>query len=199
MAGNVKGPANYMVAFAGFVLAYTGLKNYSVVATLQDVIGGKKPGSGPGYTPGTAPGMAPVNTEPVPTRATQGPVNVQALAKQMLAAHGWSDQWKALNSLVLGESGWNPVAENQTTNAFGIAQALGHGTASTVGRLQYTKGLRRGQLVNMYGGEGLSDAEAQLANSGDAAAQIKWLGAYIADRYGSPDAAEQFKRAHNYY
>ncbi|CAI7976212.1 hypothetical protein FRAHR75_230001 [Frankia sp. Hr75.2] len=49
---------------------------------------------------------------------------IQQYAKGLLDARGWGAQWGSFNALVMGESGWNPMARNPSSGAFGIPQAL---------------------------------------------------------------------------
>ena len=50
----------------------------------------------------------------------------QALGQMMAAQRGWTGaEWASLNALVMGESGWNPTAQNPTSTAYGIAQNIG--------------------------------------------------------------------------
>lgn len=88
-----------------------------------------------------------------------GPV---ALGRRLAARkYGWTGpEWDALYELWRRESGWNPTADNPTSSAYGIPQALT--SVHDVGR-------------------------AYLA--GDPRAQILWGLRYIANRYGSPTAA----------
>lgn len=93
---------------------------------------------------------------------------VQAVA----ASYGWGSgaQWNALVALINKESGFNNVAQNPTSTAYGMFQFLngtwaGYGVGKTSDpHLQSVAGLR-----------------------------------YIASRYGSPSAALAFHNAHNYY
>ena len=51
-----------------------------------------------------------------------------ALGRQMAAQAGWTgSEWNCLDWLWTRESGWNRLAENPKSGAYGIAQALGHG------------------------------------------------------------------------
>jgi hypothetical protein len=119
--------------------------------------------------------------------AAKGPL--QKYAQSLLAKYGWSNQWGAFQSIVNAESGWNPSIQNtQGSGAYGIAQALGHGTAAT-----------RGSQSDAYGGYGLTDSQAKQANSGNGYMQLLWMMNYIRSRYGSPDAAWQYHLAHNSY
>lgn len=94
-----------------------------------------------------------------------------ALGRQLAARYGWASgpQWAALVELWNRESGWNNLARNPTSGAFGIPQAL---PPSKMG---------------------------SAAVAGDAAAQIAWGLRYIRGRYGSPAAALGFHNSHNWY
>lgn len=84
----------------------------------------------------------------------------RALGQQLAAARGWvGGQWDALNMLWNRESGWNNLARNPTSGAFGIPQSL---PASKMGA---------------------------AGAAGNPLAQINWGLKYIDDRYGSPAAA----------
>jgi hypothetical protein len=114
---------------------------------------------------------------------------LQAYAKKLLGVFGWSGQWSAFSSIVNAESGWNPSIQNtQGSGAYGIAQALGHGTAAD-----------QGSQSDAYGGYGLSTAQAKKANSGDGYLQLLWMMNYIKSRYGDPNAAWAYHLAHNSY
>jgi TP901 family phage tail tape measure protein len=91
-----------------------------------------------------------------------GGTNVE-LGKAMAAARGWTGaQWDALYQLFQGESGWNNLARNPSSGAYGIPQALPESKLP-------------------YGGT--------RAGGSQAAAQIQWGMDYIASRYGTPSAA----------
>jgi hypothetical protein len=107
----------------------------------------------------------------------------------MAGGYGWypGPQWDALNNVAMAESGWRANARNPS-GAYGIAQALGHGTQGTAG----TTG------INEYGGY-VSDATARAANSGSAAAQIAWMLAYIKSRWGNPENAWANEQANHSY
>lgn len=103
-------------------------------------------------------------------------------ARLLLKKFGWAaSEFTALDKLWgTYESGWNPHARNPTSGAFGIAQALNHGTSCSAAP----------DGTNEYGPEyGLTCAEAQRANAGSARWQIEWGLGYIQSRYGSPSRA----------
>ncbi len=93
-----------------------------------------------------------------------------ALGRSMASARGWSGaQWDALNQLWQHESGWRTDADNPSSSAYGIPQALTqlHGLGP-----KYMK---------------------------DPRTQINWGLNYIAGRYGTPAKAWDFWQKNNYY
>lgn len=96
------------------------------------------------------------------------PHNVQAnvrLGRKMAADRGWSgSQWDALYKLWMGESGWRHWADNPTSDAYGIPQAMS----------------------NLYPETGTKE----WRNS--PRAQIEWGLNYIKRRYGTPQKAWNF-------
>jgi hypothetical protein len=174
---------------AGTLLFWSGLTGKGILATTQSVIQGKSPQSNPAVN---APQDASQAGAPLNTTSSIGPVG-GGTPKQALqataAAYGWvGAQWAALDNLETQEAGYNPEATNPNTKAYGLGQALGHGTART-----------QGTKSNMYGGFGVSDAVAQAANSGDAAAQAAWMCAYIRSVYGDPVHAWAHEQSNNWY
>ncbi|WP_246081581.1 lytic transglycosylase domain-containing protein [Nocardioides litoris] len=84
------------------------------------------------------------------------------IARALLSEFGFSaDQFGCLDSLYMRESGWNPTADNPTSSAYGIPQALP--------------------------GSKMSSAGADWATN--PVTQIRWGLGYIRDRYGSPCGA----------
>ena len=95
----------------------------------------------------------------------------QRVAGLMLAQYGWSGQFSCLDELWDQESGWNVFAENPSSGAYGIPQAL-----------PATK---------------MASAGADWRS--DAATQISWGLGYIRARYGSPCAAWDHEEAVDWY
>ena len=96
----------------------------------------------------------------------------RAIAKALLPQFGFSqDQFPCLDSLYTGESGWRVDADNPTSSAYGIPQALP--------------------------GSKMASAGADWATNPET--QIRWGLGYIADRYGSPCGAMSFKSGHGWY
>jgi hypothetical protein len=96
----------------------------------------------------------------------------EQVAEQMLSQFGWSSsQFSCLQPLWEHESGWSVTAENPTSGAYGIPQALPASQMSSAG------------------------ADWQT----DAATQIRWGLTYIQGRYGSPCGAWAHEESDNWY
>ena len=96
----------------------------------------------------------------------------RAIARSMVAARGWSSgQFDCLNALWTKESNWNPYAQNPSSGAYGIPQALPGSKMGTVA----------------------SDWRTNPAT------QITWGLNYIAGRYGTPCGAWSHSQVHNWY
>lgn len=119
--------------------------------------------------------------------STAGMAALQAAAK----AHGWDkgSEWNALVYVEMREAGFSRLARNPKSGAFGMAQALGHGTAGSAAP----------DGTNEYGGFGLTDAQAKQANEGNAYWQAVWMCNYIKAQYGDPIAAAAHEKADNWY
>ena len=93
---------------------------------------------------------------------TVEPTDPRDVARSMLADYGWSsDQFSCLDELYQHESGWVYTAENPTSGAYGLPQAL------------------PGEKMAAYGADWRTNPDTQL----------QWGFAYIRDRYGSPCGA----------
>ncbi|MDH2424147.1 hypothetical protein [Sphaerisporangium sp. TRM90804] len=99
-------------------------------------------------------------------------INNKAIAFRMVAQRSWpTSQFRCLDSLWTRESNWNHRAQNPSSGAYGIPQALpGH------------------KMVGVG-----SDWRVNPAT------QIRWGLKYIRGRYGSPCGAWGFFRSHNWY
>ena len=96
----------------------------------------------------------------------------RTIARAMLSEFGFgSEQFSCLDSLYNSESGWNVHADNPSSSAYGIPQALPGSKMASAG----------------------SDWE------NNAATQIRWGLGYIQSRYGSPCGAWSFKQGNNWY
>jgi hypothetical protein len=105
-------------------------------------------------------------------RATEPSGSPQQVANQMLGHFGWSSsQLSCLEPLWERESGWDVTAENPSSGAYGIPQALS------------------GSLMASSGPDWQTDA----------ATQIRWGLTYIQGRYGSPCGAWSHEEADGWY
>lgn len=92
------------------------------------------------------------------------------MGRALLPEYGFSaDQFGCLDALYVSESDWDVHADNPTSSAYGIPQAL----------------------TEMH------DLPPDYMTSAEA--QIRWGLGYIADSYGSPCSAWSFKQANNWY
>lgn len=94
------------------------------------------------------------------------------VARQMMAEFGFaSSEFGCLDQLWISESDWETDADNPTSSAYGIPQALTGGTHD--------------DLPGDY-----------MTNP---VSQIRWGLGYIRDSYGTPCSAWSFKQANNWY
>ncbi|MFF8030260.1 MULTISPECIES: transglycosylase SLT domain-containing protein [unclassified Streptomyces] len=93
--------------------------------------------------------------------------DVQAMARQLVPA----DQFQCFSNIVDHESSWNYRADNPTSDAYGLVQAL------------------PGSKMASAGADWMTNP----------ATQIKWGLGYMNDRYGSPCGAWNFWQANHWY
>jgi hypothetical protein len=183
-------------ATAGGVLLWSGIKGETVAQTVGELARGKQPSgtNGEAVTVPSSPSSATSAgggggsfAAPVGSGSSSG--GMSAL-QQAAKPYGWDKgaQWTSLVYVEMREAGFNPRIRNPSSGALGLAQALGHGNVNTAGT-----------LGNEYGGFGLTDAQARLANSGNAYWQAVWMVNYISATYGTPAAAAAHERADNWY
>ena len=109
---------------------------------------------------------------PTPTPADVDPGTNRALGYQLLIDFGFgADQWPYLDALWTRESGWNHLAENPRSGAYGIPQSLPAAKMAVVG----------------------DDWRSSPYT------QISWGLAYIAARYGNPRGAWEHSERRNWY
>jgi cell wall-associated NlpC family hydrolase len=99
------------------------------------------------------------------------PAANKALGRAMASAKGWGKQFTALDKLWTRESGWNELAKNPSSGAYGIPQSLPGTKMASAGKDWKT----------------------------NPATQIKWGLSYIAGRYGSPTKAWAHSQATGWY
>jgi hypothetical protein len=188
MAGKVNGFAVAYTAFGG-LLIYSGIKGTSLTTTFTGLTHGTLDSTPEASAVAAATGAenakvigAVTGSGNTPQPGVSLPASGnQAIAQQVIAANpayaGWGSgaDWQDLVSLWNQESGWSNIAENPSSGAYGIAQALGHGPTN-----QYPAG------------------PANPPTS-DARAQIEWGLSYISSTYGSPQMAWGHETANGWY
>ena len=98
--------------------------------------------------------------------------DARSIGQTMAAARGWTGaNWVALNNLWTKESGWSVSADNPSSSAFGIPQAL------------------PGSKMASHGADWRTNPATQIA----------WGLDYIAGRYGNPLAAWAHSQRFNWY
>lgn len=95
----------------------------------------------------------------------------RGIAQEMLASRGWSGEFSCLLNLWERESGWNPYAENPSSGAYGIPQAL------------------PGSKMASAGADWRTNPRTQ----------IEWGLSYIGGRYGTPCGAWNAFQSQGWY
>lgn len=107
-----------------------------------------------------------------PTPADVSPGSNRALGFQLMIGFGFAqDQWPYLDALWTRESGWNELADNPTSSAYGIPQSL------------------PGTKMAVVGPDWRTNPDTQ----------IRWGLAYIAARYGNPQGAWAHSQRFGWY
>ncbi|MGA5649548.1 transglycosylase SLT domain-containing protein [Streptomyces seoulensis] len=109
-----------------------------------------------------------LGTAPAQAATAPSPSSAQSVAHKMIPD---SAQYKAFSKIVEHESGWNVSAQNSSSGAYGLVQALPASKMSSAG----------------------SDWKTNPAT------QIKWGLDYMNSRYGSPVQAWNFWQANGWY
>jgi len=108
----------------------------------------------------------------VPATGAPDPGTAQALARDLVLGQGMDEQeYQCLYALWAKESGWNHFAQNRSSGAYGIPQAL------------------PGSKMASAGEDWATNPETQ----------IRWGLGYIGARYGSPCAAWAHSQQKNWY
>ena len=95
------------------------------------------------------------------------------IARQIMAnKYGWGEaEFVCYDAIIMRESRWNPLADNPTSSAYGIPQAL------------------PGSRMAAFGADWRTNPVTQ----------IRWGLDYVDVRYGTPCRAWGFKRGHGWY
>lgn len=136
---------------------------------------GQAPKASPSPSPSPSPPPPPAAPPPPPTDAPEDCDSYSGnrlIACAMLADYGFGvDQMPALDNLWTRESGWNELAQNPSSGAYGIPQALPGDKMASCGDDWRT----------------------------NPATQICWGLGYIKDRYGNPDGAWAHFQSRGWY
>lgn len=182
-----------LAAIAGTAVAFAGGDDTPIAPTAQTREDDRASRGEQRATPTTTPSVTTTPTPSATPSATRTPTKApttkatakiaipascsaytgnRAIACALLPSYGFSlSQMPALDKLWQKESGWNHKAENPSSGAYGIPQALPGSKMGTVA----------------------SDWRTNPAT------QIKWGLGYIKSRYGTPANAWSFWQAHNWY
>ena len=152
----------------GTEVSRTPLSSSVVTEKVDEVVlvgtgsGAQKPAGEAGGGGGGGGGEAAPAPAPSPAGDGTTPDGAQAIARSMMGSYGWGDgEFSCLQSLWNRESGWNYQAENASSGAYGIPQALPGAKMSEV-------------------------ADDWATNP---STQITWGLGYISGRYGTPCSA----------
>jgi resuscitation-promoting factor RpfB len=160
---------------AGSILAWAGIKGYSVMTAIQNIIQGEPIGVNTATAPLTTGDGVTVVDSGIGSALIGGNSN-RSIAQSAAVLYGWTGaEWDALDKLWQRESSWNNKAENKSSHAYGIPQAL-----------PYTK-MPPAAWPERVGGKS------------DAPTQIQWGLAYIKGRYGRPTMAWAHEQSNNWY
>lgn len=102
-----------------------------------------------------------------------GTTDPREIARQMMAnKYNWGQaQFACYDKIIMRESRWIVTADNPSSTAYGIPQAL------------------PGKKMALFGSDWRTSA----------ATQITWGLWYVKDRYGTPCSAWSFKKSHGWY
>jgi resuscitation-promoting factor RpfB len=175
-------PGLLLLAGTGGVILWSGIKGKSATSVFRKLIGGDSPANAASANTITQTTEFPVgDPSGIPagnTGAATGNAKAnQATARVLAVAMGYPNwtvgqQWQDWLSLWNQESGWSQYADNSSSGAYGIPQALPPSKLPAAGQ--------------QSGGSSVS-------------AQITWGIQYIAGRYGSPSAAWAHEEQNNWY
>ena len=162
----------------GTEVSRTPLSSSVVTEKVDEVVlvgtgsGAQKPAGEAGGGGGGGGGEAAPAPAPSPAGDGTTPDGAQAIARSMMGSYGWGDgEFSCLQSLWNRESGWNYQAENASSGAYGIPQAL------------------PGSKMSSVAGDWATNPSTQ----------ITWGMQYIQGRYGPPCSAWAHSEALAWY
>jgi len=162
------------VTSLGAILVYAGVKGYSLLDVVRNVITGKPIGENVNKV-SIAKEYEPYQRDGSGTPAETLTGN-KAIGQKLAAEYGWGTglEWQALEELWTRESSWNNKAINYTSGAYGIPQALPASKLPKAG-------------------------QPPPVGTSDPTAQITWGLNYISSRYRSPIFALAHHKTYNWY
>lgn len=178
-------PVTLGVLAAGIVVLWAGATDRSPASVLKNLFTGVNPKSAAqggsdittdAYTSGISDASNDSDSSESDAAGGSAAVN-QGIARLLATPYGWSvgQSWSDLVSLWNRESSWNNKAQNPSSGAYGIPQAL-----------PYTK-MPKSAWPPANGG------------SANAGAQISWGLSYIKSRYGNPVNAWAHEETNGWY
>lgn len=173
--------AGYLIiGGGGAILLWSGIKGHKWSEVVRDLISGKQPAANPDLpivTSQAAYAYGVQNTGPAPgtNLGVGGSVTKnKAIGMALATTYGWgpgTSNWTSLDQLWTRESGWDNRAQNASSGAYGIPQALPPSKLPAAGRPPISS----------------------------ASVQIIWGLSYIKQRYGNPDNAWAHEEANGWY
>lgn len=183
MSSRMDGPGIAAIG-AGIVFAWAGIKGYSPLKAMANIISGKHPNEGQNVA-----SLVNADTSNSPygggTFGAGGSASQnQQIAKGIAKGYGWDTgaEWNALVSLWESESNWSNTVWNTSAScgndafAYGIVQACGHGIRKAIPG--------HGSVCPFPAGNAGNPPEC--GGSSNAGSQIKWGLDYIKQHYGRP-------------
>jgi hypothetical protein len=162
-----------LIAGGGAIVLWSGIRGHKWSTVLRDIISGQKlPTATELAIQSSAGGGAATGASS--TALGGSSIKNKAIGATLATAYGWgpgTSNWTSLVALWTRESGWNNHAQNPTSGAYGIPQAL---PANKMGTL----------------------ANPPVSSAG---AQITWGLKYIKGRYGNPNNAEAHEQSAGWY
>jgi hypothetical protein len=182
MSSKLDGPGIAAIS-VGIIFVYAGIKGYSPLTAIANIIKGKHPNEGQSAASLTNPGISDEfggGTFPAGGSAAEN----QKIAKGIAKGYGWDTgaEWAALVSLWQSESNWSNTIWNTSAScggdayAYGIVQACGHGVHKAIPG--------HGSVCPYPAGNAGNPPEC--GGSSNAGSQIKWGLDYIKRTYGRP-------------
>lgn len=172
----------------GAIFIYGGIKGYSPLKAIENVITGKNPNESQQYSQLSS-NLPSVSATAATSSITGGSSSSNQAVGQMLASQmGWGSgqEWNDLVSLWNRESGWSNTADTRVTHAGG------DNSSSTV----FAYGIAQARPYNKMPQAGWPPDKG---GQSDPTTQIQWGLQDIQSTYGSPSAAWAHEQQYGWY